>query len=152
MKGNVELIRCFVESGILPSYCFSEYTPHYQGHLKVQSGCSGHHICIPASRKPLSKKIMCLRLSAASAYISLARTYLHDHIYLPKVMKMKSLFWAAVWQGSHSVSMRVEEILGQFLLLSLWVLHCLWRLLWLKELFPLPAKVYWAPAIFTIVY
>lgn len=48
---------------------------------------------------------------------------------------MGSLFWAAVQQGSHSITMRgVEEILDQILSLSLWVMHRLWRLLWLKEL------------------
>ena len=48
--------------------------PHCRGHLKVNSGCCGHHICIPANSKALSKKNVRLKLPTTFTSVSLART------------------------------------------------------------------------------
>lgn len=93
------------KASVLPSYCFIDCHPHQKGHLQVQYGCSGHHICIPASRKVLNKKTVCLKLPTTSAYILLPKLN-HKTTLATKEKKMKSLLWVIVCQHSHSILLK----------------------------------------------
>lgn len=66
---------------------------------------SGHHICIPASRKVLNKKTVCLKLPATSAYILLPKLN-HKTTLATKEKKMKLLLWVTVCQYSHSIILK----------------------------------------------